>query len=463
VGLAYSDEDRIATDGTRSSPFFKPDWNYDLQISINYVGSTILCPVDSLKMKADASSLTCVETIEDLILHLIESLDADRILHIPRVLYHRPIPEPEMARIREVDPVVGDSNRRSTLTRHLSRANLDYDGIDFSNDVARIRWPIPDIPPKVSIVIPTRNQARLLSLCLDSIVRVTEYPEYEIILVDNGTDDRAAMRLLAEWGKRPNVRVLSAPGPFNYSALNNLAVESSQGSILCLMNNDIEAIDPGWMREMVSQALRPGIGAVGAKLLYPDGTLQHGGIILGVGGSGDTVGVASLAYKGVDSTFIATNPRLRAVQSYCAVTAACLVVRKSIYERVSGFDSKHLAVTYNDVDFCLRVEEAGYANLWTPFATLVHHESVSRGRDASSKNRERFARERGYMLERWNDKLAPDPAYNPNLSHERGDFNLSPRPRIDPSRPWFDQPLVRPRPRRKVADSRWVKGRGPDQ
>jgi GT2 family glycosyltransferase len=266
----------------------------------------------------------------------------------------------------------------------------------------------------------------LVKQCIESIEAKTSYANYEIMLVDNGSDDPAALAYFKELDTRPNIRVLRDDRPFNYAALNNAAVAQAQGELVALVNNDIEVITPDWLSEMVSIALQPGVGAVGARLWYPNMTLQHAGVILGVGG------IAAHAHRGMPAGREGYGGRAGLIQSFSAVTAACLVIRKSIYEQVGGFDEVHLQVAFNDVDFCLRVREAGYRNVWTPYAELMHHESATRGKDLSPEKRARFEREVAYMRERWGELLENDPAYSPNLMLAREDFSYAWPPRLAP-------------------------------
>jgi len=222
--------------------------------------------------------------------------------------------------------------------------------------------------------------------------------------------------------------VLRYDAPFNFAAINNLAARHARGTVLGLLNNDLEVLDGGWLEEMVSQALRPGIGAVGARLLYPDRTVQHGGVVLGIGG------IAGHAFKYSPADAPGYFSRAQLVHDISAVTAACLLIRKETFDRVSGLDEM-LTVAFNDVDFCLRVRELGLRNLWTPFATLVHHESKSRGSDEDTRaKRARLRAERRRMIERWGKALREDPAYSPNLTLESEDFSLAWPPRA--RKPW---------------------------
>jgi GT2 family glycosyltransferase len=227
------------------------------------------------------------------------------------------------------------------------------------------------------------------------------------------------LEYLASFGDSYRVRVLRYDRSFNYSAINNFGVDEARGTIIGLINNDTEVISPDWLTEMVSHACRPEIGCVGAKLYYGNDTVQHAGVITGLGG------VAGHSHKYYPKDAPGYFYRLQLVQNLSAVTGAALLVRKAVYEQVGGLNENHLAVAFNDVDFCLRVGQAGYRNLWTPYAEMYHHESASRGTEDTPEKQRRFQREVAYMKGRWGNLLSQDPAYNPNLTLDREDFSLS--------------------------------------
>jgi GT2 family glycosyltransferase len=279
-----------------------------------------------------------------------------------------------------------------------------------AGDHWQVQYPLPTRPPLVSIIIPTRDRAALLRTCVGSIFARTEYPRYEIVIVDNGSVEAATKALFAELQREDGVRVLPFDGPFNFSGLNNFAAREANGSVLCFLNNDIEVITGRWLDELVSQAVRPEIGAVGAMLYYPNATIQHAGVILGLGG------VANHAFLHYPHGTDGYMNRARLAQNYSAVTAACLAVRRDTFERVGGFNERDLAVAFNDIDLCLRIRTLGLRNLWTPFAELYHHESASRGNDNAPEHQQRFVREIEYMRRVWGPVLDHDPAYNPNLA-----------------------------------------------
>ena len=444
AGLIYSDEDKLgpaassalATVSARENPNFKPDWNPDLCLAQNMVchlaafKTTLLRELGGLRSGFEGAQ------DHDLVLRCAEHLRPDQIIHIPHVLYHWRMIKGSTAAGAETKPCAQEAGRRAVF-EHLQRSGTPAEVSSAGSGRYRVHWPLPAVLPKVSILIPTRNQLGLLRQCITTLNRLTDYPNRELIVIDNGSDEPEALAYLAELQMLPNTQVLRDASPFNYSALNNLAARAASGELLVLLNNDIEVIDGHWLREMVSQALRPGVGAVGAKLLYADRTIQHGGVILGTDSGDGFGGVAGPAQKGLARHADGYLGRAVLAQSFSAVTAACLVIQKSRFDEVGGLDAEHLAVTYNDVDFCLRLKEAGYINVWTPYAELIHHESVSRGRDRSGKNHERFMRERAYMLARWGDGLNHDPAYNLNLNLAQGDFSLAPTPRHNWATPWF--------------------------
>jgi GT2 family glycosyltransferase len=285
----------------------------------------------------------------------------------------------------------------------------------------------------VSIIIPTKDRVDLLGRAVESIKARTEYDDYEIVIVDNRSELEETRTYLKQVTERGIARVLPYDQPFNYSAINNFAVRQCTSPIVVLLNNDVEVISPGWLDELVSHAVRPGIGCVGAMLYYPDDRIQHAGVILGINGVAGHM--HRLLARGSPGYF----SRAALTQNFSVVTAACLAVRRSIYEDVGGLDEK-LQVAFNDVDFCLRVLAKGHRNVWTPHAELYHYESATRGLDTEPRHRARFASEVAFMKQRWRSALRTDPAYNPNLSLTSLDFGITSRPRT--TKPW----LVSPRP-----------------
>lgn len=279
----------------------------------------------------------------------------------------------------------------------------------------------------MTIIIPTRDRVDLLSRCVSSVIQRSTYPDYDIVIVDNGSTEPETCAYFDQLRSDVRVSILRIDEPFNFSRLNNLAAAAARGQVLCFLNNDTEVISADWLEEMVSLACQDEVGAVGAMLYYPNNRIQHAGVVLGLGG------VASHAYKGLGRTTGGDHARAALTQAMSAVTAACLVVRKTVFAEAGGFDET-LAIAYNDVDLCLRFGARGLRNVWTPFAELYHYESVSRGDDVSL-NRPGFQDESQLMYERWGDLLKADPFFNPNLSLQRTDFALSYPPRH--TRKWW--------------------------
>jgi glycosyltransferase involved in cell wall biosynthesis len=424
--LIYSDEDKIDESGFRFDPHFKPDWNPDLLTGQNYISHLSVYRTATLR-----SAGAFREGFEgaqdwDLALRVSERVAASQILHIPRVLYHwRAIDGSTATHVGEKSYVAQSARR--TLDEHFSRIAVAATLTPISGGHWHVRYRTPDPAPLVTLIICTRNRRELLVACVESVLTKTNYSNFEILVADNDSDDPELFASYTQMRERGHFEMLPCPGPFNFSVINNRAVREARGEVIALLNNDIEVINPDWLGEMVSHALRPGIGAVGAKLYFPDFRLQHAGVITGLGG------VAGHAFKGFERMEPGT-PQFRPhlTQNLSAVTAACLVIRKSTYLKAGGLDEKELAVAFNDVDFCLKVEDLGLRNLFTPFAELIHYESVSRGAEDSPDKIRRFQSEIATMRARWGTRLLNDPAYNPNLSLDSEDFALAYPPRVPP-------------------------------
>ena len=428
----YSDEDKIDETGRRHDAYFKagfparpvPFQNYTSHLSV--YRTALVTGAGGFREGYEGSQDW------DLALRILEKTDPARIRHIPRVLYHwRAIPGSTALRAEE--KAYPPESARRALAGHFERLWKPVTLYPAGGIHWRVKHPLPAPPPFVSLIIPTRNGLNLLRPCIESILSKTVYPAFEILVVDNGSDDPDVLeylRSLAD-GSHPllsgapgrTARVLEFDKPFNYSAMNNFAARQARGGILGLLNNDLEVISPEWLEEMASQAARPEIGCVGAMLYYPNDTIQHAGCVLGIGG------VAGHVFKSLPRGSEGRFNRARLLQNYSVLTGACLVVRKAVYDQVGGLDEAELAVAFNDVDFCLKVREAGYRNLWTPFAELYHHESASRGADNTEEKAKRFQREAETMMRRWAGVLKVDPAYNPNLTLDREDFSIASLPR----------------------------------
>jgi glycosyltransferase involved in cell wall biosynthesis len=422
--LIYSDEDKIDASGRRHDPYFKCEWNIDLFYSRNFFShlgvyqKSLLDEVGGFRLGVEGAQ------DYDLALRCIEQVGADAVQHIPRVLYHWRVHGDSAIAVEGAKSSAALAGERA-LNEHFARqgvaATAEWTGRGYCAHYA-----LPATLPLVSLIIPTRNGLNLMRQCIDSIIGKTTYSNYEIIIVDNGSDDPEALRYFELLAREARIRVLRDDSPFNYSALNNSAVAHARGELVGLVNNDIEVTSSGWLSEMVSIALQSGVGAVGAKLYYPDDTLQHGGVVLGIGGT------AGHANKFAPRPAYGYFGRTGLIGSFSAVTAACLVVRKSVYLEVGGLNEKDLTIALNDVDFCLRIREAGYRNVWTPYAELYHHESATRGYEDNAQRRVRFLTEIAYMRQRWADMFARDPAYSPNLTLDHEDFSLAWPPRAEP-------------------------------
>ncbi|MBB1472876.1 glycosyltransferase [Luteimonas sp. MC1782] len=424
AGLVYSDCDRIDAAGRRHAPGFRPDWNPDLFLARDYIGAAVLFETALVRRAGGFRTDHAPALVGDLALRCVGLADVASV-HVPMVLSHWP------------DGAVGEpaaraEARRAALREHLGDRVMAVDAV---GDGARLRWPLPAPPPRVSIVIPTRDRVDLLRLCVESILSLTTYPDFELLVVDNGSSDAEALAYLASLDARPRVRVLRYDRPFNYSAINNFAVAQATGAVVALLNNDIEVISPDWLDEMVAHAIRPGIGAVGAMLYYPDDTIQHAGVVVGLGG------VAGHVYSRQPRGSAGEDGRAMLVQDMTAVTAACLVVTRSAWDAVGGLDEA-LMVAFNDIDFCLRLRRAGYRNLWTPHAELYHHESASRGSEDTEDKLRRFHSEVAFMTDRWGTLLHDDPAYNPNLSLAHGAANALASPPRRGLRSWLADALA---------------------
>jgi len=413
IRLIYSDEDKINAQGERFNHYFKPDYNADLMLADNIMAhfavyqSTLIKKLGGLREEYQGAH------DYDLALRFIQQINASQICHIPHILYHW----------REAKAYQFKAAKKAVKS-HLQALGYNKKQVTVSQSPLieghlRIQYALPSPPPLVSIIIPTKNGVELLKQCIQSIQKYTAYSHYEIIVVDNQSDEQQSLDYMQDLANQGVITLIQYQSPFNYSAINNVAVKQAKGELIALLNNDIEAIEEGWLNEMVSQALRPNIGAVGARLWYPNQTLQHGGVVLGLGG------VAGHAMKHMAKNRTGYNARAVLVQNYSAVTAACLVMRKNIFEQVKGFNEIDLKVAFNDVDLCLRIGELNLNIVWTPHANLLHHESASRGDEDTPEKQRRFESEIDYMMSRWGAKLAHDPAYNQNLTHGREDFSLN--------------------------------------
>ncbi|AIQ26308.1 glycosyl transferase family 2 [Paenibacillus sp. FSL H7-0737] len=415
--IIYSDEDKISVEGKRFAPFFKPDWSPDL----------LLCQMYTCHLSIYRKSLidqvggfrAGYEGSQDFDLMLRVSELTNNIYHIPKILYHWRAIQSSTAfsgSTKDYTHIAGFKAVQDAIIRR--GYNAEVESVDNYSNLYLTRFK-PTGNPKVSIIIPTKDNIQVIKMCLESIYTKTKYANFEIVIIDNGSSDPEVFDLYRYWQAKEQNRfkffVLDIP--FNYSKLNNFGAEKASGELLLLLNNDVEIITDDWLDEMVGQAIRPDIGAVGACLYYPDNTIQHGGVVLGIGG------VAGHSHKYLPSEHEGYFRRLKVTSNYTAITAACLMIKKEKFSQVGGLEEK-LQVAFNDVDFCLKVWSAGYRNIWLPHVKLYHYESKSRGHEDTPEKIERFSKEIDYMKTKWSIILENDPAYNPNLTKVREDFSI---------------------------------------
>jgi O-antigen biosynthesis protein len=428
AGLIYSDEDKIDEEGLRSNPFFKPDWNPELFLGQNYINHLGCYRTDVLREISGFREGYEGSQDYDLALRCIDRLRPEQVRHIPRILYHWRMVGGSLAAIPDAKPYAKEAARRA-IADHCKRQDMPGKVVPCPENAEshRVIHALPEPAPLVSIIIPTRDRAELLKRCIESIRALTDYSPFEILIVDNGSVEPSTLSFFRAI-EQPGVRVISENGPFNYSRLNNRAAKQARGDILVFLNNDTAIDDGGWLTEMVSHAARAEVGAVGARLWYPDGTLQHGGVVLGLGG------VAGHAFPHIPRGHPGYFNRAMLQQNCSAVTGACLAVRKTVFEELEGFDEVNLGVTFNDIDFCLRLTQRGYRVVWTPYANLIHHESASRGHQRTREEQGEFERAVDYMQATWGVELMHDPFYNPNLSLNPPGFEIAVPPRRQAAR-----------------------------
>jgi len=429
VDLVYSDEDKITACGRRYDPHFKSDWNPDLFLSLNIISQLVVFraalvdKVGKLRPEFDGSQ------DYDLALRVVGETNAERIRHIPYVLYHRRHALASSARCSgERTSAV---HARNAVRDHLRRRRIRAEVVSIPGFSFQAVHYALDAELSVSIIIPTKDRSDLLSRCVRGILEETAYRNLEVIIIDNHSDQEATHAYLRQIEGNQRVRILKYNRPFNFSLINNWGAEQSRGDILLFLNNDTEPIEASWLRHMVANACRPEVGAVGAKLLYPNGRVQHGGVILGM------TGIAGHFHRNRPSDDPGYFGRALLQQNLSAVTAACIAMRRNVFFEVGGFDGANLPIAFNDVDLCLRLRELGYLIVWTPLAQLIHHETASRKLDLMPCRYREFLRENDYMRLRWGNILDRDPYFSPNLSRH----DLSPRLAFPPAvrAPWRDE------------------------
>lgn len=419
--MIYSDEDHINTKGKRIDPYFKPDWSPDLFLSSMYTchfgvyRKKLIDEIGGFRKAFEGSQ------DYDLVLRLTEK--TDNIYHIPGILYHwRKILGSTAMKYQAKG--YADVNARKALEDALKRRKINGKVLSgIYPGTFRIKREIIG-NPQVSIIIPTRDQAGFLEKCIDSIEKKTDYKNYDILIIDNNSEEIKTKDYFEKISKKPNIRVLKYEYPFNFSGINNYAVTQSKSDYILFLNNDTEVISEEWLCAMLEHAQRTEVGAVGCKLLYPDNTIQHAGLILGISGIPGKPGIAGHSHKHFPDDAYGYYMKPHIIQNLSAVTGACLMMRRDVFQEVGGFDD-NLAYAFNDVDLCLKIRGKGYLIVYTPYAKLYHYESQSRGYENNPEKMKRFFGEIEYMREKWGKVIDKgDPYYNANLSLKHEDYRI---------------------------------------
>lgn len=398
---------------------FKPDYAIDNLRANNYIchfsmfDKKLLEGTELYRTKFDGSQ------DHDMILRLTDK--ARNVVHVPKLLYYWRQHAGSVSSGVEAKPYVVES-ARGAVADHLRRhgfSNFKITSTRAFETIFKITYEIIG-EPKISIIIPNKDHVEDLRRCITSIIEKSTYDNYEIIVVENNSETREIFAYYEELANNPAVKIITYKGDFNYSAINNLGVSEASGEYVLLLNNDIQIITVNWMEELLMYAQRPDVGAVGAKLYYPDKTIQHAGVVIGLGAH-RTAGHVHYRQKRENLGYMG---RLCYAQNMSAVTGACLLVKKALYEEAGGLDES-FAVSLNDVDFCLKLRRLGYLNVFTPFAEAYHYESASRGSDMTGEAATRYNAESARFREKWKAELeAGDPYYNPNFSLDKSDFSL---------------------------------------
>ena len=413
--VIYTDEDKVTTDlKEHFQPHLKPDFNLDLLRSNNYICHFFVASRDLIKRVGGFRPEFNGAQDYDLILRCTEQ--AKQIVHIPKILYHWRVHKASTADNPASKMYAFDAGKRA-IEEHLVRCRTKGT-VQHTKDLGfyRVKYEICG-EPLVSIIIPNKDQSEALKKCLDSIREKTSYRNYEIIIVENNSEEPETFAFYKKIAGE-KIKVVTWEGEFNYSAINNFGVRHARGDYLLLLNNDVEIINGDWLTEMLSHCQRKEVGIVGAKLYYPDNTIQHAGIIIGIGG------VAGSVFVGLPRAFSGYLHKASIQLDLSAVTAACMLVKRSVFEQVGGLEEK-LKVAFNDVDFCLRVREKGYLVVYDPYAELYHYESKTRGAEDTKEKIRRFQTEIEYMRSHWIGLLKKgDPYYNCNLSLTKWDYSL---------------------------------------
>lgn len=415
--MVYSDEDKIDDSERLKEPFFKPDWCPDSFLSRMYTSNLAVYRCDLIKSIGGfrAEYENCYEY--DLILRLTEK--TQNIFHIPKILYHSRINNsiiPSKIRTHQYNIQQQKQALLDAINRREELANVIENNHLLGSFIMRYKIIHKKL---VSIIIPTRDLGEILDKCLTSIFDKTTYSNYEVIVIDNGSKEDYTAKVISKWQKKEvdKFRCYQLDIPFNYSKINNYGVSLAKGDYLLFLNNDIEIITHDWIDAMVEQCQRVSIGAVGGLLLYPDNTIQHAGVVMGIGG------VAGHSHQYFSSNSPGYFGQIMTINNYSAITAACLMCRREVFESVGGFEEE-LTVAFNDVDLCLKMLEKDYKNIYLPHVVLYHYESKSRGAEDTPEKITRFNQEVKYMLNKWEEYIYFDPCYNPHLTKLKQDYSI---------------------------------------
>ena len=418
IDFIYSDEDKIDRECNRTKPFFKPDYSPDMFLSYNYIAhftvirKSLINKVKGFRLGYDGSQ------DYDLFLRVLEC--TNKIAHIPKIFYHWRMTETSAAASTSAKPYAYEAAKRA-LKDAMERRKIEIEGVYDGLRIGtyRVKYKIKG-SPEIAIIIPTKDKVEVLKECIESILTKTEYKHFKIFIIDNNSQEEKTFDYYETLKSFSLIKILEYNKPFNFSAIINFAVSKIDNEYILFLNNDTKVITSEWLSAMVEHIQRKEVGAVGAKLLYPDNTIQHAGVILGLG-----VGpyrVAGHSHKYISNSANGYFYRPHVIQNLSAVTGACMLTKKSLFVEVGGFDEKNLPIAFNDVDYCLKLRKKGYLIVYTPYAVLYHYESLSRGHEDTPEKQRRFLKEIKYMLKKWGQILNNDPYYNPNLSKRSEKF-----------------------------------------
>lgn len=414
VALLYGDQDEQGPRGQRVAPWLKPQWNYELFLAQDYLGGACAIPIEPVR-RISIGRCPGGDPLYGLLLDLVGT-EGVAVRHVPHIIIHA----------APASWKRGADERQAELELRLAARGARIEPGPFGT--TSVIWALPSGAPSprptVSIIVPTRDRLDLLKTCVDGVLARTDWPNFEVLVVDNGSVEATTLRYFDEVVADTRVRVLPFDQAYNFSAINNFAACNANGDYLCLLNNDTEIVEPGWLTELMRYALRSDAGAVGARLLYPDRSLQHAGVVVGLGGA------AGHAHRGLPDGDTGYFARAYLAHAVTAVTAACLVVRKDRYLAVGGLDAAGLAIAYNDIDLCLKLRAQGWQNFYAPRSVLIHHESKSRGQDLSPPHVERYRAELAVFQKRWNTMAFADPLHHRSLDSSSETF------RLDLGEPW---------------------------